>query len=372
MNGASSVELGSPSSDGLAVRLFMKNEGLYRSLLMRGPLGAAESFMDGDWWADDLTNLVRLFIRNQSSLRALESTTARIGRAFAQVAMLARRNTKSGSRKNIAAHYDLGNDFFELMLDPTMTYSAGIFESERSTMEEASIAKIDRLCRELQLRPTDHLLEIGTGWGSTAIHAASNYGCRVTTTTISKEQHAYATARVEAAGLSDRIEVLLEDYRDLEGRYDKIVSVEMIEAVGAEFLDTFFAKVSDLLVPGGRLAIQAITIRDQSYQDALRRADFIKTYVFPGSFIPSTTALLDSTTRASALRLVDLEDITLDYARTLAEWRKNLLPHRDAVVARYSERFWRMWMFYLAYCEATFAERYDGCVQLTFERPQYF
>jgi len=355
----------------LVAHVTVHDERFYRRVALGGTLGAAESYMEGEWSTPDLTGVVRLLLRNEDVLLGLESGVARLGATFARGFSALRRNTREGSRKNIASHYDLGNDFFEKMLDPTMTYSSGVFASESSTLEQASRNKLDLLCQKLELSPGERLLEIGTGWGSLAIHAAEHYGCGVTTTTISREQHRLANERVKAAGLDDSVHVLERDYRDLEGRFDKLVSVEMIEAVGSEYYDTFFGKCAALLVPGGRMALQSITIRDQAYERHRVETDFIKRCVFPGSTIPSVTALVSSATRASDLRLSDLRDYGPHYARTLKEWRSNLEPHRAWVVARYGERFYRLWMLYLAYCEAGFSERYISVVQMVFERPKW-
>ena len=256
------------------------------------------------------------------------------------------------------------------MLDPTMTYSSAVFEPADATLEEASTRKLELHCRRLDLRPGDHLLEIGSGWGSMALHAASRYGCRVTTTTISRAQWELATERVARAGLADRVTVLLEDYRDLTGRYDKAVSIEMIEAIGAEQYETFFRRVGELLHPGGALSLQAITIEDRQYERALREVDFIKRHVFPGSAIPSVTALVTAATRASDLRLRALEDHGLDYARTLAAWRANLADRAIEVSRLTDERFRRLWHFYLCYCEGGFRERYTSVAQMLFARPE--
>jgi cyclopropane-fatty-acyl-phospholipid synthase len=256
------------------------------------------------------------------------------------------------------------------MLDPTMTYSSGIWDGQHSTLEEASVRKLELLCRRLRLRPGDHLLEIGTGWGSLAMHAAGRYGCRVTTTTLSSAQQELATERVARAGLADRITILREDYRDLGGRYDKLVSCEMIEAIGAEQLPTFFARCAALVSPGGLLALQAITIADQHYERARREVDFIKRHVFPGSFIPSVTALVGAAAHAGALRLVELQDFGPHYARTLAAWRANLARNRLDVERITDERFRRLWHFYLCYCEGGFHEGHIGVAQLLFERPE--
>jgi cyclopropane-fatty-acyl-phospholipid synthase len=281
------------------------------------------------------------------------------------------RNSPDGSRRNIAAHYDLGNDLFALFLDDTMAYSCGVFEREDATLHEAQVAKFERACRRLRLSPSDHLLEIGTGWGGLALHAASRYGCRVTTTTISREQHDWARERIRAAGLSDRVTLLLDDYRDLRGRYDKLVSIEMIEAVGHQFLDTYTAQCSRLLEPHGAMLLQAITIRDQLYAEALESVDFIQRYIFPGSFIPSVTAIADSVRRATDMKVFHLEDIGPHYATTLRRWRERFFERIDDVRRLgYSEQFVRMWDFYLCYCEGGFLERQLGDVQMLLTKPR--
>jgi cyclopropane-fatty-acyl-phospholipid synthase len=281
-----------------------------------------------------------------------------------------RKNTRGGSRRNIAEHYDLGNDLFELFLDSRMMYSSAIYARDDEDLEVASVRKLDRICHKLDLQPSDHLLEIGSGWGGFAIHAAGQYGCRVTTTTISAEQHALARQRVADAGLSDRVTVLLEDYRDLSGQYDKLVSIEMVEAVGHHFLDQYFAVLSQRLKPNGLALIQAITIEDHRYKQALKSVDFIKRHVFPGSFIPSVGALVGSAAQRTDMKLVHLEDIGPSYALTLREWHRRFLARLDEVRALgYPERFVRLWRWYLAYCEGGFLERTIGDVQLLFAKP---
>ncbi len=367
---AAEATAGRPAPDGLSARIEVRHPRFWRRVALGGSLAAAESYADGDWETDDLTAVVRVLARNADAIDAVDGGLARLRRPVDALAHFLRRNTRAGSRRNIAEHYDLGNDFFALMLDPTMTYSCGVFESEDSTLEEASAAKIDRLCRLLRLRPGDHLLEIGTGWGAFAIQAARRYGCRVTTTTISRAQHELAAERVARAGLEGRVTVLLEDYRDLRGRHDKLVSVEMLEAVGAEHYREFFARCSALLEPHGLLALQVITIADQRYQQARRGVDFVKRWVFPGSNIPSVTALLDAATAASDLRLRHLEEIGPHYARTLRAWRENLARNREAVERITAPRFRRLWHYYLCYCEAGFAEGYNGDVQMLLARPR--
>jgi cyclopropane-fatty-acyl-phospholipid synthase len=281
------------------------------------------------------------------------------------------RNNRTGSRRNIAAHYDLGNEFFRLMLDETLMYSSAVFERPDMTLAEAQRARLDRICRKLALGPRDHVLEIGTGWGGFALHAATHYGCRVTTTTISREQYALAQERIAQAGLSDRVTVLLEDYRDLRGEYDKLVSIEMIEAVGHEYYETFFTRCSALLKPDGLMLLQAITIADQRYEAARKSVDFIQRYIFPGSCIPSVSVMAQAVARATDMRLMHLEDIGPHYATTLRHWRERLYANADALrQLDLPEEFLHMWEFYLCYCEGGFAERALGDVQLLLAKPQ--
>ena len=351
-----------------AVTVQVRDRRFYPEVALGGSVGAGESFMAGDWQVDDLTGLVRILLVNRGVLDGLDAGWSRLAEPARRVLHALARNTRHGSRRNIAAHYDIGNDFFELFLDPTMMYSCAFHEHPGQSLEDAQRAKLDRLCRKLDLQPGDHLLEIGTGWGALAMHAASRYGCRVTTTTISREQHALACERIAAAGLAERITVRLDDYRDLDGRYDKLVSVEMIEAVGHQYFDTFFRRCHALLVPGGTMVLQSITIDDRLYAAARDSVDFIKRHVFPGCCIPSVGALTASVVQASGLRLVDLEDIGPHYATTLAAWRERLFANADAVRARgYPETLLRLWHFYLAYCEGGFAERTLGNVQMVLQ-----
>jgi cyclopropane-fatty-acyl-phospholipid synthase len=286
------------------------------------------------------------------------------------------RNTADGSRKNIAAHYDLGNDFFKLWLDPTMMYSSAIFapeniDDQHCSLEAASYKKLQVICDKLDLKPSDHVVEIGTGWGGFAIYAAKHYGCKVTTTTISQQQYDEAKARVIAENLQGKITLLLNDYRDLQGQFDKLVSIEMIEAVGHQFYDVYFKKCASLLKPDGLALIQAITITDQRFESAKNSVDFIQRYIFPGSNIPSITAMMHSITQASDLKLYDLEDIGPHYATTLRKWRENFFENiRQVRQLGYSEEFIKMWEFYLCYCEGGFAERALGDVHLLLAKPQ--
>ena len=342
----------------------------YSEIAFGGSIGAGEAYMQGYWSTDDLTAVMRILLQNRAVLDGMENGLARFTAPLQKALHWTARNTHSGSRRNIAAHYDLGNDFFALFLDPTMMYSSAVFERAGMPLEEASIAKLDRICRKLDLKPNDHVLEIGTGWGGFALHAARNYGCRITTTTISRQQHELARQRIEAAGLADRITLLLEDYRDLDGHYDKLVSIEMIEAVGHDYYDTYFRKCGELLKPDGMMLLQGITIADQQYEQARRSVDFIQRYIFPGSCIPSVVALTSSIARASDLRLFDLDDIGPHYATTLRRWRDNLFANIDAVKALgYPDSFIRMWDFYFCYCEGGFAERAIGDVQMLLVKP---
>jgi cyclopropane-fatty-acyl-phospholipid synthase len=335
-----------------------------------GTTGAGESYIHGHWRSDDLVALIRIMVLNREIMQDMEGGLAFLTAPLRRIFHWMNRNSKDGSRKNIAAHYDLGNDFFQLFLDDTMAYSCGIFEAPEATLKEASIAKFDAVCRKLQLKPGEHLVEIGTGWGGLAIHAAKKYGCRVTTTTISKEQYALAKERVAAAGLSDRIDLRLDDYRDLTGQYDKLVSIEMIEAVGHQFLDTYIAKCASLLNPNGAMLIQAITIQDQIYEEALKSVDFIQRFVFPGSFIPCVTAITDAVTRATDMKVNHLEDIGPHYATTLRMWRENFFANIGRVRALgYPEEFIRLWDYYLCYCEGGFAERQLGDVHMLMVKP---
>ncbi len=362
--------LGSESGDIPPVSIRVRDPAFYRAVAAYGTVGAGEAYRDGWWDCDDLVALVRLLVRNRDLLDGLDSGLARLGGLVLRGWHALRRNSRDGARRNIAAHYDLGNDFFRLFLSQDLMYSSALFAGDGDTLEAASARKLDRICRQLRLQPGDHVVEIGTGWGGFALHAANRYGCRVTTATISREQHALACARVREAGLEDRVTVLLKDYRDLSGRFDKLVSIEMVEAIGAAQLDTYFGKIGELLAPDGLALIQAITIEDHRYRQALRSVDFIKRHVFPGSFIPSVAALVSAKARSSDLALVHLEDFGGSYARTLQAWRERFLAQRtQAQGLGYDARFARLWEFYLAYCEGGFRERSIGVAQLLMVKP---
>lgn len=354
----------------VAVTVTVDHPQLYADAAFGGTVGAGEAYIRGLWRCDDLTGLVRIFVANRDMMNGMDSRWSLVSRPFLRMFHFLNRNSRQGSARNIAAHYDLGNDLYRLMLDPTMAYSCGIFESPHSTLEQASIAKFEAVCRKLALQPADHLVEIGTGWGGLAIHAAKHYGCRVTTTTISSEQHDYTRELIAREGLSDRITLLLEDYRDLRGVYDKAVSIEMIEAVGANYLDTYLRKCSSLLRGSGAMLLQAITIQDQFYAQASKSVDYIQRFIFPGSFIPSVAVIQDSLARVTDMKIFHLEDIGPHYARTLELWRERFFENLPAVrKLGYPDSFIRLWDYYLCYCAGGFAERQLGNVQLLLTKP---
>ena len=364
---------GAPGEGALpTVHLWIDDPAFYRAVAAQGSVGAGESWIEGQWRCDDLVGLVRLLVRNRALLDGMEGGLARLGGWALRSWHALRRNTREGSRRNIAAHYDLGNDFFALFLSPDLMYSSAMFASPDDDLDTASYRKLDTVCRKLALGPDDRVIEIGTGWGGLALHAARHYGAHVTTTTISREQHALASQRVAAAGLQDRVTLLLQDYRDLQGTYDKLVSIEMIEAIGAQYLDTFFGKLGSLLRPGGQALLQAITIEDHRYVQARDSVDYIKRFVFPGSFIPSLEAMYGAKTRASDLQVVHQEDFGLSYAYTLRAWRRRFMTRLPEVRAQgFDERFIRLWEFYLAYCEGGFLERSIGVSHLLMARPTH-
>ena len=341
-------------------------------MLMRGSRGLAESYAQGTWDSPDLVAVIRLAARNAVVIDRVRAWTAPFWTPRQRIRSLVTRNTRGRNRRDIAAHYDLGNDLFERMLDDTMMYSCALFERPDMTLAEASTAKLERVCEQLQIGPGDHVLEIGTGWGGFAVHAAATRGCRVTTTTISQEQHDYAVERIRAAGLQDRVTVLMRDYRDLRGRYDKLVSIEMIEAVGWQNIGRFFHRCSELLHAKGAMLLQAITIDDRAYEVEKASKSFIKEYIFPGGCLPSMEVITREVARHTDLQLAGLHDITSSYVETLRRWRANFDAHREELQGRgYDERFQRIWNLYLAYCEGGFAERRICDVQLLLAKPQW-
>ena len=354
----------------IAVTVHVENPQFFADVAFGGTVGAGEAYIRGLWKCDDLTSLVRLFLVNRDLMNGMDGRWAVFTKPFLKAFHTLNRNSKEGSARNISAHYDLGNDLYELMLDETMMYSCAIYPRPGATLHEAQVAKLDAVCQKLALTPQDHLVEIGTGWGGLAIHAATNYGCRVTTTTISREQHDYAKAKIEKLGLANRITLLFQDYRDLQGQYDKLVSIEMIEAVGADFLETYLAKCSSLLKPNGTMLLQAITIQDQFYERALGQVDYIQRFIFPGSFIPSVTAITTATCEATDLKVSHLEDIGPHYATTLRHWRERFFADLPAVRRMgLNDSFVRMWEFYLCYCEGGFMERALGDVHILLSKP---
>ena len=361
----------------LHARVRINHPRFYQQAILGGTLSVAETYFHGDWDCDDLTTLFRLLVRNLDATDKLDFGLSRLAQLGQRLYHWWHANTRAGSQRNIHAHYDLGNEFFRLWLDETMAYSSGYFPTSQHsefaavTLREASVEKFDRICRKLDLRQTDHLLEIGTGWGGFAIHAAKNYGCHVTTTTISREQFDLAKQRVAAAGVADRVTLLLEDYRNLTGQFDKLVSIEMIEAVGYRFFDTYFRRCGALLKPDGSFVLQAIVMPERRYASYLRSVDFIQRFVFPGGCLASVGAMLESAGRTTDLRFVHGEDFAPHYAETLRRWRAAFHERLDDVRRLgYSEQFIRLWNYYLCYSEAAFEERYAGVVQMQFDKPR--
>lgn len=356
----------------LSAHITVRDTAFYSELAFGGSIGAGEAWMQGIWDCDDLVSLVRLLLRNRNVLDQMDSGTARLTAPLQKFFHMVNRNTREGARRNISAHYDLGNEFFALWLDETMMYSCAIFEHEDMSLHAAQIARLDRVCQALQLKPGEHVVEIGTGWGGFAIHAASHYGVRVTTTTISEEQFTLANERVKAAGLGDRITLLREDFRDLEGRFDKLVSIEMIEAIDTPLYRPFFEKCSALLEDDGLMLLQAITIADQRYDPKRKNIDFIQRYIFPGSGLPCTAAMSQTVADHTDMRLLHMQDIGLHYATTLHHWRDNFHDRLDEVrKLGYPEPFIRMWDYYLCYCEGAFLERAISDVHMIFSKPGF-
>tara|TARA_B100000073_G_scaffold146533_1_gene120619 strand:- start:1844 stop:3103 length:1260 start_codon:yes stop_codon:yes gene_type:complete len=334
-----------------------------------GVMGVAEAYMAGYWSADNLVGLLQLVLKNKNILLSLDSGFAKLLNPVNKLIHWSKQNTLKGSKQNILAHYDLSNEFYKLWLDPSMTYSCGYFTNQSVSLEDASIEKIDRICRKLKLSANDHVLEIGTGWGSFSIHAVKNYGCKISTVTISDAQYEYACHLVKENGLESQIQIFNKDYRKIEGKYDKIVSIEMIEAVGHQFIPEYFSKISSLLKQDGLAAIQGITYNDQNFEKYKNSVDFIKKYIFPGSCLISIAQISDVIKNYTDLALVDMEDITKHYAETLLRWKENFMKVSPEVKSLgFSEAFIKMWEFYFVFCEAGFRERNIGDVQLIFSK----
>lgn len=356
----------------LVADVYLHHSQLFSAMVFGGSVGAAESYMLGHWSSPNLTAVMRLFARNIDTLDAIDSEQSFLNKGLLKIFHWFNRNTYAGSRKNISAHYDLGNEFFKLFLDNSMMYSAAIYPQPEASLAQAAEFKLQRVCEKLQLHAGDHLLEIGTGWGGLAIYAAKNYGCRVTTTTISRQQYEYSLERIKEVGLDDKITVLFDDYRELKGEYTKLVSIEMIEAVGHEHYAQYFSICSQLLVPNGLMLLQAITIKDQRYEQARRTVDFIQRYIFPGGSLPSVAVIADSIKCNTKLNIIHLEDIGEHYAQTLKHWRESFMDRLEEVrVQGFDEHFIRMWEFYFCYCEGGFAERSIGTAQVLLAKPDY-
>lgn len=360
---------------GVKANIEVQHSDFFKRCILYGDIGFGESYVNGEWDTDDIASVIRWFILNIETAPSLSGSKAR-GLAINMLKFAnklkhwRRANSMNGSRRNIAAHYDLSNEFFALFLDETMTYSAAYFSNPDANLKEAQIAKYDRLCREMKLQADDHVLEIGSGWGGNAIHMASRYNCRVTTVTISEEQHQFAKQRVAAAGLSDRVTVLLQDYRQLTGTFDKIVSVEMLEAVGHRYYKTYFEKCAGLLKKDGILALQVITCPDSRFENLKKSVDWIQKHIFPGSLLPSVAAINKAVNETSELTLVGLKDIGLDYATTLNEWHRRFNARLDQVKQLgFNDQFIRKWNYYFCICEAAFDMRNIHVMQMVYSRP---
>ncbi|WP_045397992.1 SAM-dependent methyltransferase [Vibrio campbellii] len=365
-----STSNGEYNGEPVAATIEVKHPGFYSRILQGGSIAAGEAYMDGWWDSPDLTALMKLMALNMRALDKLEEQGSWLTKLLYKFSHWSNRNSQENSRKNIHAHYDLGNNLYEAFLDTNMLYSSALYNEADDSLEQAQINKMDRLCQQLELKASDHVIEIGTGWGAMAMYMAEQYGCQVTTTTISEEQHAYAEQKIKERGLEGKVTLLKEDYRNLKGTYDKLVSIEMIEAVGKQFLPSYIKKCESLLKSGGLMAIQAITIADQRYDYYSNNVDFIQKYIFPGGFLPSVTSLTQATTKYSDLVTRDLFDIGLDYAKTLNEWHHRFNQAESEVRSfGYDDRFVRMWRYYLSYCEGGFLARTISAVHMTFQRP---
>jgi cyclopropane-fatty-acyl-phospholipid synthase len=369
-DGKSINKFGKPGN--LSAKINILDIVFYKNIILGGTIGASESFIRGEWSSPNLTNVIRVLARNTEAQDKLENLFTLLSQPFLKVMHKLNENSVRGSKKNISRHYDLSNDFFSLFLDKNMMYSSAIYKSRKTSLEDASTNKLDVICKKLNLKKTDHVIEIGTGWGGFAIYAAKNYGCKVTTTTVSIEQYKFSKQKIKEAGLGKKIKVLLKDYRLLKGQYDKLVSIEMIEAVGYQFYDEYFKIIGQLLKNDGEALIQAITIKDQRYTKAIQSVDFIQKYIFPGSCIPSITAIQNSLTSSTDLVINDIRDIGHHYARTLADWRKRFLKNKQEIrKLGFDDKFLRMWLFYFAYCEGGFEEKVISDIHLHITKPGY-
>ncbi|MBU1100797.1 MAG: cyclopropane-fatty-acyl-phospholipid synthase family protein [Bacteroidetes bacterium] len=359
----------------IRARIKIIDNSFFRKCFLYGDIGFGESYVDGDWETDSITDVISWMILNIESNPSISGSEKKFSpiswlNSLNKIFHKFNNNSLLGSKRNISAHYDLDNEFFKLWLDKTMTYSSGIFEGKDISLEDAQIEKYDRICRELKINANDHILEIGSGWGGFSIYAATNYGCKITTTTISEEQYEFALNRITELGLDDKIEIVLRDYRQLTGQYDKIVSIEMLEAVGHKYLDTYFAKVNELLKSDGSVALQVITSHDTNYDELRKNVDWIQKHIFPGSLLPSVGAINKSINKTSNMHLHDLKNFGLDYAKTLKVWRNSFNEKiEDVKRLGFDEAFKRKWNYYLSYCEAAFAMRNIGVVQVIYTKP---
>ena len=369
-DGKSRHTFGDQKDKKLHAEIFVHDPKFYRFVVFGGSIGSSEAFMNGYWSSPNLTNVIRLFAVNAHLTDELESKFNFLIRPFFRIVHYLNRNSQRNSKRNISAHYDLSNNFFKLFLDETMMYSSAIFKTKNQTLKAASLNKLDIICQKLNLKPTDHVVEIGSGWGGFAIFAAENYGCKVTTTTISQQQFSYTRDLINKKNLGGKITLLFEDYRNLEGKYDKLVSIEMIEAVGHHYYHEYFKKINTLLKPDGIALIQAITIRDQRYSKALQNVDFIQKYIFPGSCIPSIEIIQKNLTKETDMIISDLENINHHYAKTLNLWQKAFNKNHNKIIKLgFDERFIRMWNFYFSYCEGGFAERVINDFHILMSKP---
>ena len=370
IEGSNKYKFGSDKS--LNAEIIVNNPRFYTEILLGGSIGASEAYIHKSWTSNDLTKVIQLMARNQSTMDSMEGPFKVIVAPFLRMLHALNRNTLYGSKKNIARHYDLSNKFFSLFLDSSMMYSSAIYPKKISTIEAAAAYKLDVICKKLDLKKSHRVIEIGSGWGGFAIYAAKNYGCHVTTTTISKEQYKYVREKIKHLKLEKNIKIIFKDYRKLTGKYDKLVSIEMIEAVGHKFYDLYFKKISELLNHNGDALIQAITIRDQRYKKAIRSVDFIQKYIFPGSCIPSINAMQNAITGSGDMVINDVRDIGYHYAKTLAAWREKFTRNKRSIVKLgFDERFLRMWFFYFCYCQGGFLEKSISTIHLHITKPDY-
>ena len=367
---SSSYTFGDQKNIKLHAEIIIHNPRFYRFVVFGGSIGCSEAYMSDYWSSPNLTNVIRLFAINPQLTDELESKFNILLKPFFRVIHRLNKNSQRNSKRNISAHYDLSNNFFKLFLDESMMYSSAIFKTRNQTLKAASLNKLDIICQKLNLKPTDHVVEIGSGWGGFAIFAAENYGCKVTTTTISQQQFSYTRDLINKKKLGKKITLLFEDYRNLEGKYDKLVSIEMIEAVGHHYYHEYFKKINTLLKPDGIALIQAITIRDQRYSQALQNVDFIQKYIFPGSCIPSIEIIQKNLTKETDMIISDLENINHHYAKTLNLWKKAFNKNQNKIIKLgFDERFIRMWNFYFSYCEGGFAERAINDFHILMSKP---